>query len=75
MAKLFQVVSDFIMFCHNMFQFIIWAMTLYLIDSYIRTGSPKCWKDALKIAQYEQGLEIIFSYFRLMPSNPITVLK
>ncbi len=36
-----------VMFLHNMFQLATWGITLYLIESYIRTGSPPCWRDVL----------------------------
>ena len=32
---------------YNIGQFLMWAVTLYLIHNYITTGSPKCWKDCL----------------------------
>lgn len=43
-------VKDTVCFMHNMFQFIMWAMTLYLINAYLTTGTPPCWRECLMIA-------------------------
>ena len=64
-----------VMFLHNIFQLLTWGITLYLIESYIRTGSPPCWRDVLQIAQYEQAADIIFSALKMTPNNPVTVTK
>jgi hypothetical protein len=47
------LIKDTVCFVHNMFQFITWGLTLYLIHSYMTTGSPPCWREVLMIAQYE----------------------
>ena len=65
--------TAFILSCHNIIQFLLWSLALYLIDSYIRTGSPPCWKEALQLAQCEQCLEVIFSITRMTKNNPFTV--
>ena len=47
------MLSDIVMFVHNMCQFFAWATCLYLIVSYLTTGSPPCWRECVQIAQYE----------------------
>jgi hypothetical protein len=59
---------------HNFFQMASWAVTLYLMESYLRTGSPKCWKNSLEIAQYEQAFDFILALLKWTPNNPITVM-
>jgi len=60
---------------HNFFQMASWALTLYLMESYLRTGSPKCWKNCLEIAQYEQAFDFVLALLKLTPNNPITVMQ
>jgi len=50
-------------------------VTLYLMESYLRTGSPKCWKDCLHIAQFAQMFDFVLAVLKLTPNNPFTVLQ
>lgn len=43
-------IISLVLFMHNLFQIMVWGCTLYLVESYIRTGSPKCWKECVIIA-------------------------
>ena len=69
------LIKDTVCFVHNMFQFITWGLTLYLIHSYMTTGSPPCWREVLTIAQYEQSFDIVLSALKMIPNNPVTVTK
>ena len=60
---------------HNLFQALSWGVTLYLLLSYIATGSPPCWKECLMIAQYSQAFDIVLSAAGLTKNNFFTVFQ
>ena len=60
---------------YNMWQFLMWGVTLYLIHSYLTTGSPKCWKDCLQIAQYSQAFDIVLSLIGWTNNSVLTVAQ
>ena len=69
------MIADFVMLLHNVFQFVAWATCLYLIVSYLNTGSPPCWRECILIAQYEQCFEILAAALGLTKSNPVSVAQ
>ena len=71
------MVGDLIVFVHNMFQTVTWAIAFYHIVCYLQDPSSDSavqWKFYFQLAQYEQSVDIVLSCLRLIPNNPITVL-